>query len=134
MKMDKMKKGEVQKEWISFRVKPEEYNEIYKLFQLTTCRTLSEYTRKVLLKKPVVVKYRNQSADSFLEEMILLKNELSAIGNNFNQAVKRLHSLDKAIQMRSWVFVYDSTHRSIVVKVDEIKERLNQIYELWSRK
>jgi hypothetical protein len=122
------------KEWISFRVKPEEYDNIYKLFQQTTCRKLSEYTRKVLLKKPVVFKYRNQSADAFLTEMILLKNELSAIGNNFNQAVKRLHTLDHYSQMRSWLLLYDSTHRSFLNKTEEIKERLNQIYELWSQK
>ena len=122
------------KEWISFRVKTEEYDNIYKQFQQTTCRKLSEYARKVLLKKPVVFKYRNQSADDFLAEMILLKNELSAIGNNFNQAVKRLHTLDHYSQMRSWLLLYDFTHRSFLNKTDEIKERLNQIYELWLQK
>ena len=122
------------KEWISFRVKPEEYDNIYKLFQQTTCRKLSEYTRKVLLKKPVVFKFRNQSADDFLTEMILLKNELNAIGNNFNQAVNRLHTLDHYSQMKSWLLLYDSTHRSFLNKTEEIKERLNQIYELWSQK
>jgi hypothetical protein len=132
--MNVMKDQGFQKEWISFRVKPDEYDKIYKLFQQTTCRKLSEYARKVLLNKPVVIKYRNQSADNFLEEMILLKNELSAIGNNFNQAVKRLHSLDSTAQMKSWLLVYDSTHRSFTIKVEEIKERLNQIYEIWLQK
>ena len=129
-----MSEDSLQKDWISFRVKPEEYDRIYALFRQTTCRKLSEYARNVLLNKPLTIKYRNQSADRFLEEMILLKNELSAIGNNFNQAVKRLHSLDTTAQTRSWLLVYDSTHRSFANKVDEIKERLNQIYELWSRK
>ncbi len=129
-----MKDDRLPKEWISFRVKPEEYDKIYKLFQHTTCRKLSEYARKVLLNKPVVIKYRNQSADVFLEEMILLKNELSAIGNNFNQAVKRLHSLDTVTQIKPWLLVYDSTHKSFVKKAEEIAERLNQIYELWSQK
>jgi hypothetical protein len=122
------------KEWISFRVKPTEYEIIFKLYKQTTCRKLSEYARKILLNRPVTVKYRNQSADGFLSEMVLLKNELSAIGNNFNQAVKRLHSLDSVAQMKSWLFLYDSTHRSFLNKVDEIKDRLAQIYELWSQK
>jgi hypothetical protein len=77
-----------EKQWISFRVKHEEYNQINRLFLSTTCRKLSEYVRKVLLNKPVVIKYRNQSADEFLSAMIPLKNELNSIGNNFNQAVK----------------------------------------------
>ncbi|HEY4967189.1 MAG TPA: plasmid mobilization relaxosome protein MobC [Puia sp.] len=122
------------REWVSFRVKPAEYEHIEKHWKSTTCRSLSEYARKMLLAKPVVVKYRNESADQYLEEMILLKNELSAIGNNFNQAVKRLHTLDTTGQMRSWLIVYESTHHSFIRKVDEIKERLNQIYELWLSK
>jgi hypothetical protein len=122
------------REWVSFRVKPTEYEHIEKLRRSTTCRNLSEYARKVLLAKPVVVKYRNESADEYLEEMVLLKNELSAIGNNFNQAVKRLHTLDTTGQMRSWLMVYESTHQSVIRKVEEIKERLNQIYELWLSK
>lgn len=121
-------------EWVSFRVKPAEYEQIVQFFKTTTCRSLSEYARKVLLSKPVVVKYRNQSADQFLSEMLLFKNELSAIGNNFNQAVKRLHSLEGLQQMRSWLTIYDSTHKSFINKVNEINDHLNNIYELWSRK
>jgi hypothetical protein len=122
------------REWISFRVKPAEYLLIEQYSKTTTCRSLSEYARKVLLSKPVVVKYRNQSADQFLAEMLLFKNELSAIGNNFNQAVKRLHSLDGLPQMRSWLMIYDSTHKSFMNKVGAINEHLVQIYELWSQK
>jgi hypothetical protein len=122
------------REWISFRVKPDEYEKIYKNFLETTCRKLSEYSRNVLLNKSVTIKYRNESADSFLSEMILLKNELSAIGNNFNQAVKRLHTLDTIAQMKSWLLVYESTHRSFLNKMEEIKNRLNEIHELWSQK
>src|SRR5664279_4013350 len=122
------------REWVSFRVKPAEYEHIEKHWKSTTCRSLSEYARKMLLAKPVVVKYRNESADQYLEEMILLKNELSAIGNNFNQAVKRLHTLDTVGQMRSWLIIYEATHQKFNRKVEEIKERLNQIYELWSQK
>ena len=83
------------KNWISFRVKPDEYNKIHGLFSSTTCRKLSEYARKVLLNKPVVIKYRNQSADEFLSAMIPLQNELNSIGKNFNQAVKKLHTLNQ---------------------------------------
>src|SRR6478609_11418951 len=83
------------KGWISFRVKPEEYDKIHQLLNKTTHRKLSEYARKVLLNKPVIVKYRNESANEILSVLIQLKNELNATGNNFNQAVKKLHTLTK---------------------------------------
>ena len=51
--------------------------------------------------------------------MILLKNELSAIGNNFNQAVqKRFVGIlwITSTQMKSWLLVYDSMHKTFVNK------------------
>jgi hypothetical protein len=41
--------------------------------------------RDVSMQKPVMVKYRNQSEDDFLSQMLELKKEFNAIGNNFNQ-------------------------------------------------
>ncbi len=120
-----------EKNWISFRVKPDEYNKIHGLFSSTTCRKLSEYARKVLLNKPVVIKYRNQSADEFLSAMIPLKNELNAIGSNFNQAVKKLHTLNQISEFKNWLISYEEDREKLVMKVEEIKTKINQIFEQW---
>ena len=44
----------------------------------STCRSLSEYCRKLLLGKPVRTFYRDQSFDAFIEEAIALRNEMQA--------------------------------------------------------
>src|SRR3954467_9450516 len=88
------------KRWISFRVKPEEYDKIHKLFMETTHRKLSEYARKVLLNKPVVIKYRNESVHELLSAMIQVKNELNSTGKNFNPAVKKLHTLNQISEFK----------------------------------
>ncbi len=120
--------------WINVRLTTDEFEQLENFWKATISRNMSDYARKVLLSKPVVIKYRNQSADQYLEEMILLKNELSAIGNNFNQAVKRLHTMDTAAEMRSWLVIYDAMHQKFNRKVEEIKDRLHEIYNLWSQK
>ncbi len=120
--------------WINVRLTPNEFEQLENFWKATISRNMSDYVRKVLLSKPVVIKYRNRSADQYLEEMILLKNELSAIGNNFNQAVKRLHTMDTAAEMRSWLVLYDAMHQKFNRKVEEIKDRLHEIYNLWSQK
>ncbi len=79
--------------WLHLRLKPEEYAKIHKQFSKTTCRKLSDYARKILLYKLVTATYRNQSLDDYMTEMMMLKNDLNSIGNNFNQAVKKLHTL-----------------------------------------
>lgn len=122
------------KSWISFRVKPKEYDTIHCHFSKTNCRKLSEYARNVLLQKPVTIKYRNESADNFLAEMILLKNELNAIGNNYNQAVKKLHTLDRVPEINNWLTSNKKTHELFLEKTEQIRERMDQIYRLWSSK
>ena len=121
------------KGWISFRVKPEEYDKIHQHLNNTTHRKLSEYARKVLLNKPVIVKYRNQTADEFLSAMIPLKNELNSIGKNFKQAVKKLHTLNQISEFKLWLITHEPDIKTGLQKIEEIKTKLIQIYEQWSR-
>jgi hypothetical protein len=86
------------------------------------------------MQKPVTVKYRNQSADDFLKQMLELKKELNGIGNNFNQAVHKLHILDKIPEFRVWIQHYDGLQKLLVSKIEEIKIRMNQLYEQWLQK
>ncbi len=130
----KKQENEVRKIFVKIRMNESELTQVKKNQQQTTERNLSNYIRKVSLQKPVIVKYRNQSADDFLRDMLELKKELNAVGNNFNQAVKKLHILDKIPEFRSWVNTNDSLQQSLIRKVEEIKLRMNQLYEQWLRK
>ena len=125
---------EVRKHFVKTRMNDSELNELTKLQQKTTEKDISNYLRKVVLQKPVTVRYRNQSADDFLKEMLGLKKELNAIGNNFNQAVHKLHILDKIPEFRVWVTQYDGLQKALIGKVEEIKLRMNQLYEQWLQK
>ena len=120
--------------WLTIRLSEEEEKTLLKLHRRTTCRSLSEYGRNVLLKNPVIVLYRNASADDFLEEMVHLKNELNAIGNNFNEAVHRLHTLDKTPEVRLWVLMSESQRFNLLKKTEEILQKLSQIHQQWLQK
>ena len=119
------------KSWISFRVKPKEYDLIYSLFAKTTCRKPSEYARNILLQKPVTVKFRNESANDFLAEMIGLKNELNAIGHNYNQSVKRLHTMDRIPEVKAWILGESSFREQFLQKTEAITLRMDQIHRQW---
>ncbi len=117
---------------VTIRLKHAEYEQLCLQWHKTTYRKFSEYARKLLLSKPVKLTYRNASADAFLEEMLSLKKELSALGNNFNQAVKRLHTISTTPEIRVWVVVQEKLEHTLLEKADEIRRRMSQIYELWS--
>jgi len=130
----KKQESEVRNKMVVVRMNESEINQLTKFQKRTTEKDISSYLRKVALQKPVTVKYRNQSSDDFLKEMLGLKKELNAIGNNFNQAVHKLHLLDKIPEFRFWISQYDGLHQSLVNKVEEIKLRMNELYEEWLQK
>src|SRR5688500_15097386 len=98
--------SEVRNIFVKIRMNSAELKVLKQLQKKSTEKSLSNYVRKLALQKPVIVKYRNQSADDFLREMLELKKELNAIGNNFNQAVHKLHMLDTIPEFRQWVRYY----------------------------
>ncbi len=87
--------------------------------------------REVLLGRPVVVKYRNESLDSFMEELIAIKQELNAIGNNLNQAVKKLHTLKQIPEFRSWIVQYESVQEQVNKKTKQVEERISKMSDKW---
>ena len=130
----KKKENEVRKIFVKIRMNAEEFKCVKKYQGQTTEKSLSEYMRSVSMKKPVIVKYRNQSADDFLKEMLGLKKELNAIGNNFNQAVHKLHILEKIPEFRFWIKHYEDLQKTLISKVEEIKLKVIQLYEQWLQK
>jgi hypothetical protein len=127
-------KKKIRSIWLTIRLNEDEETKLNKLYGLTTSNTLSEYARDVLLKQPVNIVFRNQTADDFLAEMILLKNELNAIGKNFNQVVHKLHTLDHVQEIQGWLIVNQTAQKNFLNKAEEIKEKMNQIYQQWLQK
>ena len=116
---------------ITLRLTPAEYEQLNIKFKATTCRKLSDYLRKIIFSGKVTILMRNQSFDDFMAEMIELRKELNAIGNNFNQAVHRLHILEKIPEFRTWITMNEIDKKILLNKVDEIKKRINQFAEKW---
>ncbi|CAN5165668.1 hypothetical protein BH11BAC5_BH11BAC5_44000 [soil metagenome] len=116
---------------LQVRLTPSEFKSVNDKFSTSTYRKQSEYLRKKLLDKPVSVYTRNKSLDDFMTEMITLRNELNAIGNNFNQVVKRLHTLHEFPEIKTWLILNESTKQILLKKVEEIKLKIAQINDQW---
>ena len=117
--------------WLHLRLSEAEYKKIQNGFSKTTKRKMSDYARSILLNKPITIYTRSKSLDDFISEMILLRSELNSIGNNFNQSVKRLHTLDEIPEIKTWAIINEKSKEIFIKKVDEIKEKINQISDKW---
>jgi hypothetical protein len=116
---------------IGLRLTPKEYQQVERKWKASTCRKLSDYVRRIIFEKPIASTYRNQSLDDLMAEAIKLRNELNNIGNNFNQAVKKLHTLQQIPEFKSWIIAYELDKKILLNKIDEIKNNIQKIAEKW---
>lgn len=116
---------------IGLRLTPVEYAKIEKKWKASTCRKLSEYVRRSVFEKPIVTTYRNSSQDDLMAELTKLRNELNSIGNNFNQAVKKLHTLTQIAEFKSWLIAYEVEKKILNNKVDEVRNNIKKMLEIW---
>lgn len=106
---------------LNLRLTQQEKDKVHKLSLETTCRSISEYARKVLLQKPVRVLYRNQSFDIFEEQMTRVLPQLEAFGDNFAQAVKKLSSLENIPEIKAILTSLLDSGQGFVTMADNIR-------------
>jgi hypothetical protein len=116
---------------VTVRFKESEYNKLFEAFKITTKRKFSEYLRDILLNKKITVFTRNQSLDLLVNELTFLRTELSGIGNNYNQTVRKLNSLDDIPQLKIWIETNQKSAQLLASKTEEIKTRMDQIADQW---
>jgi hypothetical protein len=54
----------------------------------STCGSFSEFARRLLLGRRVTILYRNESLDKFLDEAVLLRNEMALLRQTFPRTVE----------------------------------------------
>jgi len=120
--------------WMHIRLKPEEYKTINDRFKRTMLRKMSEYSRNVLLEKTITVTYRDKSMDEVLEELILLRKELNSIGINFNQAVRKLNSVEGMPEAQIWQAMIVVLRDKLEPAIIQIKEKVSDYADIWSQR
>lgn len=116
---------------IGLRLTTDEYENLEQRRKASFCPKLSEYVRRSLFEKPIVTTYRNRSQDETMTELTRLRKELNGLGNNFNQAVKRLHTLQQIPEFKAWVVTYELERRTLQNKLDEVRNNIKKMLELW---
>ncbi|UUF13131.1 MULTISPECIES: plasmid mobilization protein [Flavobacterium] len=117
--------------WIHLRLTPNEMDLLHRRFEKSLCPKLSDFARKNMLGKPVILKYRNQSVDDFIVEISRLRADLNALGNNYNQEVKKLHNLRQIPEFREWISVSQIQKERLLDSIEKIKNCVLKLGEKW---
>jgi hypothetical protein len=129
----KMQSAEARQRRLNIRLSQQEWDKVKKLTSNSTCRSVSEYARKVLAEKPVKVFYRNRSFDEFEEKMTPFLFQLETFGDNFALLVKKLSSMDSVPEIETTLpFLLDcekdfsQTMEMIKVHIEKLSRQCDQ--------
>ncbi|HTR31040.1 MAG TPA: hypothetical protein VMH27_17335 [Puia sp.] len=106
-----MKVNATPKRFLSVRLSSEELEEVYQHSKSSTCRSLTEYVKKVLTKKPVTVKVRNQSQDDLLAAFVGIKGRLDELAEHMQ----------------------DKSESELLRELAEIRGMTRQTFDRWNR-
>lgn len=118
---------------VGTRLTEDEYKIIEKGWKNSTSVKISDYLRRVIFNRPVVKTYRNKSLDDATQELAQLRTELNRIGVNFNQSVKRLHTLRDLSEFKRWLITNEVEKKTLANKLDEIKIHIRKMAQEWLR-
>ncbi|UOE51306.1 plasmid mobilization relaxosome protein MobC [Mucilaginibacter sp. SMC90] len=117
--------------WLHLRLSEDERKEIEANFKASGQGNFSDYSRSIMLSQPIIKGYRNQSLQDVIAELTLLRGELKSIGNNFNQAVHKLHLLKGTPEIKAWFVSYELEKRMLLKKIEDIHFIINKSSLLW---
>lgn len=116
---------------VGIRLTPNEYANLEIKCSRTTCRKLSEFLRLLIFNRPVTVIERNGSQDTAIEELSVLREELNRLGNNFNQATKRLNAVNQISEFRNWIASFEQEKTLLLSVLQQIKSQTDKLADRW---
>jgi len=124
-------KRENKTKWLHLRLSETEFVQLHAAFKKTTERKLSAYARNILLGRPMIKGVRNLTTEALIQEFSRLQKDLNGIGNNYNQAVHKLHTLQHTEQFKKWLSVYELDRKKLLKDIETMKDFMNQSAASW---
>ncbi len=116
---------------ITIRLTHREYDVLSLKCAKSTCKKLSMFIRLALFKKPITILERNHSLDEMIVELSALRTELNRIGNNLNQATKRLHTLSEINEFKGWLEARKQENETLFHSMDQLKSSMDKLADRW---
>jgi len=125
-----MKEEHKRNKWLHVRLTLQEYEKIQTAFGQTVQDSLSDYARKLLLKKPVIGRYQDTGMQELLAELTALRRDLHGIATNYNQLVKKINSQGEN-ELNSNFAQGHEFQKSILNSLDLVNRFINQTAAKW---
>lgn len=116
---------------VYFQVDAARYQSLKEKCAQSTCRSLAEYLRKLILQEPVTVNYRNASLEDLITELSLTRRLLADAVRAFELSALNVSSVTGQQQLSSWLKTHESDRAQIVALIDQIHQYCRKTTYLW---
>ena len=110
-----------------------EYYTIERKYKTSTCHSLSEYLRKLLLGKPVTIIYRNQSLEDLIEEIVPLNNQINSVRDSLVELLDKLSLQEQIDPLTPSLETLELQINQLCKIIGETKKQIEKITHQWSQ-
>ncbi|WP_339878837.1 hypothetical protein [uncultured Algoriphagus sp.] len=116
--------------WLHIRLTDRELLKLKANCDETVHDNLSEYSRRILLKKVVIGRYRDTGIQELLKELTTLKRDLHGLATNYNQLTKKMNTATDD-EITSNRFQVEKLEQSIQETLRQVNRFVDQTVEKW---
>lgn len=118
--------------WLHIRLTDRELLKLKADFGETVHDNLSDYSRRILLKKVLIGRYRDTGFQELLKELTALKRDLHGLATNYNQLAKKMNTATEN-EITSNRFQVEKLEQSIQLALKQVSGLIDQTAEKWLR-
>lgn len=134
MSKKKISEEDLLKHNLIVRVNDSLYQKLSKLLEESSCQTIAEVVRKILLKKKINCFYIDASLNGVMEELVLIRKELKAIGVNINQQTRYFNACKSDAEKRFHAINTLELYHKVEVKTESLMLLVSKLAEKWLSK
>lgn len=97
----------------------------------TTCRTLAEYLRKIILLEPVTINHRDASLDELVNELSLTRRHLADAVQAFQLSAQKISATTAGKALIHRLKEHESDRDHVAKLIEQIYEHCKKAAYLW---
>lgn len=105
-----------------------------KLRRDSDCRSVGELARRILSGGTITIFHKDASMNGAMEQLVLVRRELKAIGVNMNQVTRSFHQTDDENHKRFYAAKLAAQYQEADTRINLLLSLISQLSKKWLAK
>jgi len=115
---------------IYLSVEEQQYQTLQARRAQTTCRSLTEYVRCLVLQQPVTVNHRNASLEDLITELSLARRQLARVAAALTESAEKME-LASPDGLSDWLERHQNERQIALAHIEQIYQLTKQAAKIW---